>query len=171
MNCPNCSKEMTSMTLEAHLSDPVDIDICMPCQALWFDRYESLKLEAGSAARLKTMIEEQASAAKPQYIASLSCPRCHAPLHFTHDMQADTRFSYWRCEPHGRFITFFDFLKEKKFIRELSRKQLDDLRQQLGAINCANCGAPIDLGKGSTCDYCGSPIPMLASYLNEEQRR
>src|SRR5262245_10680071 len=104
MNCPNCSTAMTSMTLEAHLSPPVEIDICTPCQAFWFDRYESLKLEAGSAKKLKLLIEENASATKPAVSPSIRCPRCRVPLHFTYDLQANTRFSYWRCEPHGRFI-------------------------------------------------------------------
>jgi DNA-directed RNA polymerase subunit RPC12/RpoP len=162
---------MTSMTLEAHLSPPVDIDICIPCQAFWFDRYESLKLEAGSAKKLKLLIEENSSATKPAVSPSIKCPRCQAALHFTYDLQANTRFSYWRCEPHGRFIPFLDFLKEKSFLRALSRKEVDDLRQQLGAINCANCGAPLNLTRGSACDYCGSPVPMLATNLNEEHQR
>jgi len=169
MKCPNCNAEMASMTLEAHLSSPVDIDICYACQAFWFDRYESLKLESGSAKRLKTLIEEKSSTAKPAIIASPRCPRCQSPLQFTHDLQANTRFSYWRCLPHGRFTTFLDFLKEKSFLRALSRKEIDELRQQLGAINCANCGASLNLTRGSTCDYCGSPVPMLATHLNEEQ--
>jgi len=28
-------------------------------------------------------------------------------------------------------------------------------------VNCSNCGAPIDLGKGSACPHCGSPVSML----------
>jgi len=162
---------MASLTLEAHLSPPVEIDLCFPCQAFWFDRYESLKLEAGSAITLKRLIEEKSSAAKPVFSAALRCPRCRAPLHLTHDLQGNTHFSYWRCEPHGRFITFFDFLKEKSFIRALSRNQVEELRRQLGPVNCANCGAPLDLGKGSTCEYCGSPIPMLESDFNKEHKQ
>ncbi len=28
-------------------------------------------------------------------------------------------------------------------------------------VNCSNCGAPIDLAKGSDCTHCGSPLSML----------
>ena len=52
MNCPNCAAEMTAMTLEAHLTAPVTLDVCKACQAFWFDKYESLKLAAASTLKL-----------------------------------------------------------------------------------------------------------------------
>jgi hypothetical protein len=58
-------------------------------------------------------------------------------------------------------ITFFNFLREKQFIRPLSPQQLDELRQNIQMVNCSNCGAPIDLVTGSSCTHCGSPVSML----------
>ncbi len=49
---------------------------------------------------------------------------------------------------HGRLITFFNFLREKNFIRPLSAAQIEELRQNVRTVNCSNCGAPIDLAKG-----------------------
>lgn len=28
-------------------------------------------------------------------------------------------------------------------------------------VNCSNCGAPVDLARGSGCGHCGSPLSML----------
>jgi DNA-directed RNA polymerase subunit RPC12/RpoP len=161
MNCPNCSTEMTRMTLDAHLSAPVEIDLCTGCQAFWFDKYESLKLSPGSTLKLIKLIGEH-SKTKTTLSPGLRCPRCATRLLLTHDMQRSTRFTYWRCDNgHGRFIGFLDFLREKNFIRPLSPQQIEELRQNLQTVNCSNCGAPIDLTSASACTHCGSPISML----------
>ena len=162
MDCPNCAAEMENMTLDAHLAAPVDIDVCTPCQAFWFDKYESLKLAAGSTLKLMRFIGERTAPAVKLGGESLNCPRCTARLRFTNDLQRSTRFTYWRCEKdHGRFIRFFEFLKEKNFIRPLTPQQIAELRQNIQVLNCSNCGAPIELGKASSCAHCGSAVSML----------
>jgi Zn-finger nucleic acid-binding protein len=169
MNCPNCKAEMTSMTLDAHLSAPVTVDVCIPCQAFWFDKYESLKLAPGSTLKLLKLIGEHSAEAKPAVSAMLQCPRCNLALRFTHDLQRSTRFSYWRCpNDHGRFTSFFDFLREKNFIRSLSAEQIDELKQKVQSVNCANCGAPIDLATASACTHCGTPISILDVKQSQE---
>ena len=102
--------------------------------------------------------------AKPHVLASetAKCPRCQARLRRTQDLQRSTRFEYYRCpHDHGRLTTFFDFLKEKDFVRPLTPAQIADLRQSIQMINCSNCGAPIDLTRTSDCGHCGSPLSML----------
>jgi hypothetical protein len=169
MNCPNCKIEMTSMTLDAHLSAPVTIDVCIPCQAFWFDKYESLKLSPGSTLKLLKLIGEHSSESKPSISSTVQCPRCDLALRLTHDLQRSTRFSYWRCpNDHGRFTSFFDFLREKNFIRNLTAQQIDDLKQKVQSVNCANCGAPIDLANASACTHCGTPISILDVKQSQE---
>ncbi len=74
----------------------------------------------------------------------------------------DMRFIYWGCEKdRGRFIGFFDFLKEKNFIHALSPQEIQQLKQNVLSVNCCNCGAAIDLQTNSVCPYCHSPISML----------
>ena len=80
----------------------------------------------------------------------------------TNDRQRNTPFRYRRCaREHGRLITFFDFLREKDFVRPLSPQQLAELRANVKMVNCSNCGAPIDLVNASECAHCGTPISML----------
>jgi hypothetical protein len=94
----------------------------------------------------------------------LACPPWDLRLLLTHDRQRDTSFTYWRCaREHGRLTTFFDFLREKDFVRPLSPPQLAELRANVKMINCPNCGAPIDLADASAGAHCGTPISILAS--------
>jgi hypothetical protein len=152
---------MMPMTLDGHQGRPVAIDLCAGCQAFWFDKYESLQLAPGSTLRLLKIIGER-STPGPSQFADARCPRCSAALRPTQDMQRNTRFSYFRCPgDHGRFIRFFEFLREKNFIRPLSEEQLDELRHEVQVVNCSNCGAPIDLSAGSACAHCKSPVSML----------
>jgi hypothetical protein len=77
-------------------------------------------------------------------------------------------FQYLRCaHGHGRFITFFNFLREKNFIRPLTRQQIEEIRKTVQFVNCSNCGAPVDLAKGTSCAHCGTPLSMLDSKQAE----
>jgi Zn-finger nucleic acid-binding protein len=162
MKCSNCSAEMAAMTMEAHLSAPVAIDLCTPCQSFWFDKYEDMKLSPGSTLKLMKLIGENPSQKRAPYANVLPCPRCNSQLIYTHDLQGNTRFSYWRCpNEHGRFIGFLDFLREKAFIRALSAKEINELREKVQTVNCGNCGAAINLATDTVCAHCGSPISIL----------
>ncbi len=152
---------MTSLALDGHAGTEVVIDLCTTCQVIWFDQYESLKLSPASTLRLLSLIGDH-TGSKPAIDAVLRCPRCRSRLVTTHDRQGDTPFTYWRCDaPHGRLITFFNFLREKRFIRVLSPAQIEELRKNIQTVNCSNCGGPIDLAHSTTCPHCGSALSML----------
>jgi hypothetical protein len=162
MNCPNCASPMTELALEGHLGRGVVIDICGTCQAIWFDGYESLQLSAASVLKLFRLIGDNGGKVKARLSATAQCPRCQGPLRTTHDLQRTTRFEYRACpHRHGRLISFFNFLREKDFIRPMTAAQIDDLRKNLRTVNCSNCGAPVDLAKGGECAHCGSPLSMI----------
>lgn len=157
------------MTLDGHQGRPVSIDLCRECQAFWFDKYESLQLAPGSTLHLMKLIGEGASTGPRQFSDALHCPRCSAVLKRTQDMQRNTHFSYFRCtNEHGRFIRFFEFLREKNFIRPLSAQQIDELKQHVQTVNCSSCGAPIDLATGSVCAHCKSPVSVLDMKQSQE---
>jgi len=153
---------MTSHTVHGQLGRPVTLDLCDPCQAIWFDPRESLQLPPGATLALFRVIGEHV--AKPQALESdtAKCPHCQSRLRRTQDMQRSTRFEYFRCpHDHGRLTTFFDFLKEKDFVRPLTPAQIAELRRNIQVVNCSNCGASIDLAEKSDCGHCGSPLSML----------
>jgi uncharacterized protein YbaR (Trm112 family) len=154
---------MQAQTLEAHQGRTVVIDICLSCQSFWFDARESLSLTPGSTLALFRTIGERAAAPRLSVAGDASlCPRCRAPLRAIHDMQHTTRFSYLGCpDGHGRLTTFFDFLREKDFVRPLTSQQVADLLKNVQAVNCSNCGAKVDVATGAACSHCGSPLSML----------
>lgn len=154
---------MQEQALDGHHGRRVALDVCPACQCFWFDARESLHLTPASTLALFRLIGEQVAPPRPPATADgASCPRCRAPLRLVHDMQRTTRFSYLRCPgDHGRLITFLDFLREKDFVRPLTPAQIAELRATLGAVNCSNCGAPIDLRQRSACAHCGSAVSML----------
>src|SRR6187397_451066 len=96
MHCPNCGAPMSEQTLDGQLGTNVKIDLCLSCQAFWFDGYESLKLTPASVLKLFRLIGEQ-PASKPAAMSDRSaCPRCQMRLVPTHDMQRNTTFGYLR---------------------------------------------------------------------------
>jgi hypothetical protein len=152
---------MRRLQVEGHYGAEVEIDLCGECQAFWFDLREHLQLAPGATLGLFEIIREERGARR-QLPGRLECPRCDLRLLATEDRQRATSFRYWRCgRGHGRFITFFDFLREKNFIKALDLRQLAELRSHVKSVNCSNCGAPIDLATSSVCGYCGTPLAML----------
>jgi hypothetical protein len=162
MTCPNCAQPMTEQVLDGHLGTSVTIDLCLACQAFWFDDREHLALSPGSILKLFRLIGERAATGRPPASSTCACPRCGMRLVPVHDLQRRTRFQYQRCPlRHGRLISFFDFLREKDFIRPMSADQIAELRRNVQTVNCSNCGAPIDLTATTTCVHCGSPLSMI----------
>jgi hypothetical protein len=140
----------------------VTLDFCNTCQAIWFDDLELLQLTPGATLRLVTSLKDRLSPARTPLGTRLPCPRCKATLVESNDLQRNTRFSYVRCPAgHGRFLTFYQFLRAKNFVRSLDAREIADLRRHIRQINCANCGAPVEVERHAACTFCRSPIAML----------
>lgn len=153
---------MQSLALHGHMGTQVTIDMCAGCQLFWFDRHESLRLAPASTLTLFAAIGEHASSRPAPAKESLRCPRCRAALTRVNDLQRRTRFRYWRCAGcGGRATSFFDFLKEKDFVRPMPKERISELRQHVQTTNCSNCGAAIDLLTSDACAHCGSPLTMF----------
>jgi hypothetical protein len=153
---------MEEAAFDGHLGRSLAIDICHACQSFWFDARESVALTPGSTLALFRVIGEKLK--RPQHTDSelAKCPRCKGRLRRTQDMQRATRFEYLNCpNGHGRLISFFDFLREKDFIRPLTPQQIAELRENVSSVNCANCGGAVDLSAGAACLHCGTPLSML----------
>ena len=62
---------------------------------------------------------------------------------------------------HGRLTPFFQFLREKNFIRPIPKEELERLKSLVRIIRCSSCGAPIDLATSTACEFCRAPIAIL----------
>jgi len=153
---------MASRPLAGKYGQPLTLDLCFPCCALWFDGYESLLLAPGAILTLFTWIHEHRAECQPRPLVRPACPRCHTALVDTHDRQRHVEFRYWRCPgEHGRLTTFVEFLREKDFVRPLTAAEHADLAVRVGTVRCEGCGAPVDLEHGSICGHCGAPVATL----------
>jgi hypothetical protein len=160
--CPACGQPMTALVLPRKLLGEVTIDLCGGCQVLWFDSHESLQLTPGATLQLFAAIHEARPAERRPLPERMACPRCRFPLARTQDLQRTTRFTYYRCEAgHGRLTPFFQFLREKDFVRPLPPAELDRLKAHVRIVRCSSCGAPIDLERQTACSYCRAPIAIL----------
>lgn len=162
MNCPGCTLEMEAQRFPANYGGEVEIDVCGHCNGIWFDGRESLQMSPGATLNLFKVLYARNEAAKSQLVPKKSCPRCAAGLVETHDMQRGTRFTYFRCAQHGRYITFFQFLREKNLVRAPTPKELVQLKEQVKTVKCSNCGGPIELALGTQCPHCAAPVSILS---------
>jgi DNA-directed RNA polymerase subunit RPC12/RpoP len=153
---------MVPEVFDAHYGRSVTVDLCHGCALIWFDRQESLALTPGAVLRLFRELHEHRAERHLFQAESMACPRCHHRLVATTDRARATTFTYWRCPAdERRATTFFDFLREKNFVKPLSPERLAELRRYAPSVKCSACGAPIDLARESACSHCRAPLSML----------
>jgi hypothetical protein len=170
---------MQEHSLDGLLGRPVVIDLCEPCQSFWFDGRESLQLSAAATLSLFRIIGERVGRPQLQDSDAAKCPRCNGRLRKTRDMQRNTRFEYFKCpNEHGRLISFFEFLKEKDFIKPLTPKQIAELRRNVQTVNCSVLSM-LDMNQAERvvqqlrdADRTGKPLdPMLPINLALARRQ
>jgi len=177
MECPNCRKPMAPHGAERlYGHGTLAVDLCRACLAVWFDDKELLQLSPAAAIQLLAEFAKEGAGQRVPLQPSLACPRCARPLVETHDRQRNTRFWFHRCPAgHGRFMTSYQFLRAKDFVRPLSETELAELRQHIRQVNCANCGAPVDFDRDAICGFCRTPVavvdPDQVRKVLERQRR
>ena len=153
---------MQSEVFEQNYHGDVTVDLCFSCAGIWFDRSESTRLSADAVVKLFKQIYEHRTAPAQPVAKTLACPRCAIPLELGFDLCKSGRFSYFRCKRgDGRFTPFFQFLREKHFVRSLTAAEIQRVRAEVRQINCSGCGAPVDLEQSSQCKYCHAPVSFL----------
>ena len=170
--CPNCRQPMLAKDLETHAHGMVRVDLCFPCAGIWFDPMESVQLAPAAVIGLFKDIYAHREGAKTPVAQKLNCPRCSDVLALSQDMCKSGRFSYFRCQHgDGRYTPFFQFLREKQFVRTPTATELQQVRAQVRQITCSECGAPIDLENEQRCRYCHAPVSFLDPDAVEKAMR
>lgn len=149
------------ISVDSKLAGRLDINVCVQCSVTWFDNAESVQLAPSAVVELFKIVNSTSDKPRLPLASSLPCPRCRVKLNLTHDICKAGRISYYRCPTHGRLTPFYQFLKEKHFIRLLSPRELGQLRVEVKQIKCSGCGGAINLEKDTACSYCGAAIAVL----------
>jgi uncharacterized Zn-finger protein len=153
---------MQTETFERMTYGELEIDICYPCRAIWFDYMESAQLAPASVITLFKKIHEHRDDSLQPLPTRLPCPRCREPLVLTNDIVKSGRVTYHRCgRNHGRLTSFLHFLREKKFVRDLNSKELASIRARVAEVRCSGCGGPVDIKTDTACSYCHAPLSVL----------
>ncbi len=183
-HCTNCSAKMAQYALPGHYSSQVDIDVCMDCNVIWFDQFESIQLSPDGTVALFQLIHQHGSTPPSmgaKFSEGLRCVTCGESMKLTNDQVKSTRFSYQACRKgHGRFTTFHNFLAEKQFVRELTKAERAKLAATVQQVRCSGCGAAVNIGKVDACAYCRAPVSVfdreaakkaIDHYLLERQKQ
>jgi hypothetical protein len=163
--CTNCSSIMSLYQLPGHYGRTIDLDVCLDCNAIWFDQWESSQLSPDGVVALFQLIHERggaSSTAGAKFREGLRCVSCGDGMKLMNDRVKNTRFVYQSCRNgHGRFTTFYNFLAEKQFVRELTKAERAKLCATVKQVKCSGCGAPVDLAKTDACEYCRAPVSVF----------
>lgn len=160
--CPACATPMRNEAFERKYGGAVALDICLDCKQIWFDEFESAQIAPGGLIKLFKLINENQNTASRPAVENMDCPRCRSRLVLTHDLERNNRLLYYRCgKGHGRLTAFYQFLREKNFVRDLTNTEVAQLRAEVKQVRCSGCGAPIDLDKDNACPFCKAPIAIL----------
>lgn len=182
--CTNCSTLMSIYDLPGHYGQDVELDVCHDCNAIWFDQWESSQLSPDGTVALFQLINERggtSSNASSKFGEGLRCVTCGTGMRLTNDRVKNTRFVYQACpRGHGRLTTFYNFLAEKQFVRELTQQERAKLAASVQQIKCSSCAAPVNIGKTDACEYCRAPVSVfdreaakkaIDHYLQERQKQ
>ena len=163
VSCPSCRQTMLKQRFERLHHGEVVLDLCFPCQGIWFDDFESVQITPGGIIELFKLIHEHRDGQRLPLRDPLHCPRCNENLLHGLDLaRHGGQFNYHRClQKHGRFTTFAQFMIEKGFVRQLTAAEISNLAVKVGTIRCNSCGAPVDIRKDHVCTHCRSPIAIL----------
>ena len=153
---------MSHLKLPKRDAGHVELDLCYPCQGIWFDEFESYQISPGGIIDLFKLIHAHRDEMRMPHPAKLHCPRCNDPLLPVRDVAKGGRFTYERClQKHGRFTVFAQFMIEKGFVRQLTAAEISELAVKVGTIRCNGCGAPVDIRKDHACTHCRSALSLL----------
>lgn len=161
-HCPSCRAVMEAHVLSSVNGGSVELDVCYPCQGLWFDPQENLKLAPAAVAELFRLLHQHRDDARQPLAPQVHCPRCRNSLTHGFDVVRSGRYVTYRCpNRHGRFSAFSSFMIEKGFVRLLTQPEIDDIARRVAVIHCSSCGAPVDLRKDHACPYCRAAFSLI----------
>lgn len=179
--CPACDRPLSVEHFEGHYGARVELDLCHPCELIWFDKLENIRLSASGVLTLMRAMSQGLDGARPVLPEALGCPRCEAVLRTEPRRKGPATWQVRACpEGHGQLVRYLDYLTERDCVKPLSGSRLEELRQHVQQVRCSGCGASVSLtGPEAACTHCGAALSVLdaaataeaLSRLQEEQER
>lgn len=160
--CPRCRAPMHELALASHKGHPVTVEQCPDCRLVWFDRFESVHLDAQGWVRL--LREMESAARRPLAQAKVEHPACPICAGRLNPVQNRTRFGLFAAlecrHGHGHLHSHTGLLSERGLVRPPGLAERRALAEEKLALHCLNCGGPA-AGGDEQCRYCRTPLLVL----------
>ncbi len=162
IDCPRCRSAMRTLRLPSHRTRPVTVDHCPDCRLVWFDPFESVRLDGYGWVRL--LREMEASSKRPladARVARPACPQCATPLNAVRNRSRFGLFASLECpQGHGHLHSHAGLLAERGMVRPLGLAERRALAEEQHALYCLNCGGPAQPGD-EQCSWCGTALVVI----------
>lgn len=95
MNCPRCKTDLTTQIINERLSQ-FEIDVCLQCDGIWFDKNELQQIENLSQ---PVLVEWRKIPSEYDQLTALFCPSCNGnPLMKKAEHPRDEKVIFDYCE-------------------------------------------------------------------------
>lgn len=162
ISCPRCKTAMQPLRLSSHRTRPVTVDHCADCRLVWFDQFESVRLDGYGWVRL---LREMEASAKRQLadarVARPACPQCATTLNAVKNRTRFGLFASLECpQRHGHLHSHSGLLAERGLVRPLGAAERRALAEEKHALYCLNCGGPAK-SSDDQCSWCGTALVVI----------
>ncbi|HUW45155.1 MAG TPA: zf-TFIIB domain-containing protein [Dehalococcoidia bacterium] len=124
MLCPNDRTEMHEVKIVSHYGQPIIVDQCEKCGAIWFDESELFRAKQGEAEKIEVLNTEILRTPSTIENSSLICPRDQTAMHRFTDKYFPQDIVLVRClSCHGIWINRGTFTKYQQFRQKLIPKK------------------------------------------------
>ena len=157
----------------------VEIDACLTCHILFFDKNEHRGLSAQSTLALIERFQAEPLCQQPAPTHPPICADCGGDQTLVHDSTIHGPFRSHRCSRCTTMtIKAVEFLRLVGVVESVPENELDQSKLLAHPRQCESCGAPAG-PPSQACTFCGLPplrfdrlvLDKLVGSLNRELRR
>ena len=155
---------MQVLRLSSHRLDQPELEVehCTACRLVWFDRLESVQLDArGWVSLLRRMHQAADRPLAEAVMPRMRCPGCAAVLRQVQNQSRYGLFAVLECpRGHGHLHSHSGLLAERGLVRPLGVAERRALAEEKHALHCLNCGGPAGPADDA-CRWCGTPLVVI----------
>ena len=177
--CPNCFASMEIIDASHVYGREVQIDVCLACHLLFFDKNEHRGLSAQSVLALVERFQKEPICHQPSPTHLPICASCGGDQALVHDSTIHGPFRSHRCARCSTMtIKAVEFLRLVGVVEKVPDNELAHSNLLEHPRQCESCGAPA-VPPNQACSFCGLPplrfdrlvLDKLVGSLNQELRR
>jgi hypothetical protein len=153
--CPRCRATLQPLVVAGHDERRIELDLCRPCEAVWFDAQEALGLSGlGWLSLLREFSLPGEHRVPLEMTQAMTCPCCPGPpqpLQMQHDQTRYGRYVLHACGTcRGHFQSQALLFAQHGLMRPLRAPERWALAREGRSLDCRE-------GEDAACRHCGTP--------------